>query len=205
MRFRDTNFFFYEYDFFKGSTLDSLFRDWRDSSHALKNISGLADLRETLLIQNEFMEQYPIVSWKELRHSRGENPITKDELYHESVNARKEFNRVVGMHTWAKQSVASRELLKTGINLKQTLTLTTGLLQLYKADYWPRVGDEAFYLGRLWDVGQVYADPVDFFQNSGVPCFISIDLALLHAGDDDAPSSSLSLRTKYVEPAFEPA
>ena len=199
MKFSDQRFFYYEEGFWQGNTLADMFRNSRPSSAGLFNISGLADLRDAMLIIDEWYHQHPIVSFKELRRSTGDNPISVDDLDHEPENARREYNREIKIRAKPTQDPSEFALGKMGNLLKQNVGVHVGLLQLVHTDWWPAVGDQLWYMGRLHDVRSVHAEPSAYWQHSGVPMHLLIKTEIAHY-ESEAPLHALDKRTKNAQP-----
>lgn len=202
MRFSDQTFFYYERNFWRGFSLDDLFRDGRKSSESLFTLSGMADFREALLIVDEWYHQYPEIAFKELRREKGENPASVDPLDNEPMIGKREYNRIIKIRAHITHDPGEFHLQKTGTSLKQNVELNLGLLQLWKTDYWPAPGDQLFYLGHLHELVQVVAPPANYWQHSGVPMHLTVRAELAHYGDGEPPLHALDLDTAFEEPAI---
>lgn len=204
MKFSEQKFFHYEETLWRGCTLASLFRD-KTIDAGLLNISGLADLKEALLITDEWYRQYPVLTLKEVESCCSDGI---DRMDGEPVDGILKFVRTVNVHAALKQDDPVVKLMKTGRSTDQNVKFHIGLLQLYLANYWPGEGDRLFYRGVLHDVIQVVAAPVDYWQNSAVPMHITVTAVISNLSGNlpgrALESGSLALEPAWLMPAMQP-
>lgn len=201
MKFTDQSFFYYERSLWRGHTLESLLRDG-DNGAGLLPQSGLADLREALFIVDEWYRQYPIITVKEIIACHGTGTTGSfDPIDFEPSSGTFEFGRVVDIHAVVRQSDPSFKLAPTGKSNDQDLKVHFGLLQLFRANYWPGDGDRVLYKGVLHDIVQVSCLPSDYWQQSGVPLHVTITAEVAHLSGN-LPLRSIDLEHSRLEPAW---
>jgi hypothetical protein len=203
MKFSEQAMFKYDPEEFSGISVDDLLSDNKPGDMDGFRLSGLSDLRESFSIVREFYENYPLISIKELRTNTGENPVLIDELWHEPVNLKLEFNRVLKMRAKVSLGEESAKHDKTGISKTYELTLYTGLPTLYDLDYWPRIGDEFTWRGIVHSVSHVKIDPRNYFQNSSVPLHICMK-AIIKQYDGSIPHHQNLESSKSIEETGRP-
>jgi hypothetical protein len=172
MKFSEQAMFKYDPEEFSGISIDDLLSDDKPGDLDGFKLSGLSDFKESFSILREYYENYPLISVRELRTNTGENPVLVDDLWHEPVNLKLEFNRVLRMRSKLSLGDESAKHEKTGISKAYEITLYTGLSTLYDLDYWPRIGDEFTWRGIVHSISHVKIDPKNYFQNSSVPLHI---------------------------------
>jgi len=197
MKFEDQKFWYYEQELWHGYDLDGLLRALNVETGRLPT-TGLMDLAENLNILDEWYTNFPRVTFKELKTTCADI----DPLDFEPLDGDLEFDRLIKLHAVVKQDSPEWKLSAVGEELKQDLKVAIGLLQLHKANYWPRTGDRLLYKGRLYDVITVTSEPEDYFQNSTVPLHITLNCELTQFWGSNIPDRVLDTRTKGKEPAW---
>jgi len=174
MRFSEQSIFKYDPDEFSGISIEQILSQNNPGDMDGFKLSGLSDFREPFLILREYYENYPLISFKELRTNVGENQTEIDDLWHEPVALKLEFNRILKIRAKLELGEESTKHDKSGLSKSYDLSLHVGLPILFDADYWPRVGDEFTWRGILHSVSHVKVDPKCYFQNSSIPLHITL-------------------------------
>lgn len=203
MKFATQRLFAYDKAVFQPETLNALTSHEGLIDRETFKQSGIMDLRAALEISQEYSHQFPIITIKELARTVDGNGQLVDSIYREPVKnlARSKIDRTLSMNGYVTFDSPLNEHKKQGMKLTQPIKVAFCLLDLHKFDYFPDVGDQVVFLGRLYDMAAVYIEPTDLFQNTMVPFYIHA-LCGLHQFGDHLPPASITAAP--VIPDVEP-
>jgi len=181
MKFTQQRLFAYDKNLFQPETLQALLHGTTLSSFAL---SGVEDLLSNLLIGQEYFQQFPIITVKELKRTIHGQRQDIDSVYREPVvNARYQFDRIMKLSSYVSFADPDIKHGKQGQTLVQPINAAFCLLDLHDNDYFPATGDQVLFNGRLYDVAVVKVLVSDYFQNTMVPLYVHAVCGLHQFGD----------------------
>ncbi len=182
MRFSKQRLFIYDREVFRAASLPAIAgRAPQPDSFAL---SGLTDLAGALSIAQEYFQQFPTIKVKELARTSDGAEQDVDSVYNEPVlNARYQFDRTLDLSSYVSFGDPDKKHSKAGEVLTQPLNAAFCLPDLHDVDYFPDVGDQVIFAGRLYDVAIVKVLASDYFQNTMVPLYVHAICGLHQFGD----------------------
>lgn len=162
MKWIEQTLFAYEDALFQGKTLDEIM-----AGKKLKfALSGLADLRQSLLIIEELYRQFPKLTVKELQVG----PM--DPIWLEQKDTRKQFSRTLKVPFHISQEKPSIKREPHGEVQDKPTIFHLATIVAFRLDYVPRTGDQILYRDTLYDITRTFVDPKDYFQQSGFPVYV---------------------------------
>jgi hypothetical protein len=204
MRFDATKFFAYDQTKLTSFSFKDIVGKYDGNTgdpHQKFALSGLGDLWQTLLIIEEYYNRnFAKLDVKELRRGGGENPVSVDPLYNEPMDVTKQFNRVLQIPLHIDQQDKETKLEKQGAQINHEVTFTAGIINLFRADFFPEIGDEVIWQGTLYQIGEVYYPKATLFQHTGFPLHVAMTTSIQHFGDEKIPDRLTDLKTKMVAP-----
>lgn len=169
--------------------------------------AGLADLRETLLIIEDFYRNMPVLTVKE----KADGEV--DPVYLETVG-RDSFTRTVDMPVWVDQTVPQSRREKYGETVLRPTVLSFATVTLARHDYYPQAGDQVLWFNQLFEITRAYVDPKDYFHQTAFPLYVRCDTRVAnydsrdlgsHCGSSDAKKTSAGAPSKTTPDDFGPA
>src|SRR6516162_8288502 len=117
----------------------------------------------------------------------GEAPLAKAsriaQLWGEQVGGL-QFSRQLNIYGYPSYSEGRRhQLTARGLEIKQLIRFSFGLLELQRKDIFPSLGDQVDYLGLRFSVLDVYVRPEDIYIHTGLPLHITADSVIYRIGD----------------------
>lgn len=156
-------------------------------------LSGLDDLVNAMhIIEEYYSRNFAHVDFKELRRGIGLEPVVVDHLYNEPAALRREFSRVIPIPVFVNQEDKVTKLAKQGAQTNHVVEFCTGMITLYRANYFPEIGDEVVWLGSLYHIGEVVYKRDHLHQNTGFPLHVTLKCVIQQWGDEQFPSSLTS-------------
>jgi hypothetical protein len=152
-------------------------------------LSGLDDLANSLWIIEEYYNRnFAHVEFKELRR----DSVKVDALYHEPANLRREFSRVIDIPVYINQEDKTTKLSKQGAQTNHTVDFCTGMINLFRMDYFPEIGDEIVWMGTVYFIGEVVYKRDHLHQNTGFPLHVTMKTSISQWGDEKFPDKLVS-------------
>lgn len=156
-------------------------------------LSGMDDLVNACRIIEEYYDSnFSFLDFKELRRGVGLQPIKVDELYNEPAALRREFSRVLKVPVFISQDDKTTKLTKQGSQTNHLVDFVTGMINLFRLNYFPEVGDEVVWLGTLYQVGEVVFKKDHLHQNTGFPLHVTMKCTIQQWGDEQFPDTLLT-------------
>ena len=94
------------------------------------------------------------------------------------------FSRQLNLQGYPSYSEGRRhQLTARGLEIKQLIRLSFGLIELKRKDIFPSLGDQLDYLGLRYNVLDVYVRPEDIYIQTGLPLHITVDSVVYRFGD----------------------
>jgi hypothetical protein len=117
----------------------------------------------------------------------GQAPLSKAsvvaQLWGEQVGGL-HFSRQLNLHGYPSYSEGRRhQLTARGLEIKQLIRFSLGLIELQRKDIFPSLGDQLDYLGLRYNVLDVYVRPEDIYIQTGLPLHITVDAVIYRFGD----------------------
>ena len=117
----------------------------------------------------------------------GEEPLAKAslvaQLWGEQVGGL-QFSRQLKLFGYPSYSEGRKhQLTARGLEIKQLIRLSFGLIELQRKDIFPSLGDQLDYLGLRYNVLDVYVRPEDIYIQTGLPLHITVDSVIYRFGD----------------------
>ena len=117
----------------------------------------------------------------------GEKPLSKAssiaQLWGEQVGGLS-FSRQLNLYGYPSYSEGRRhQLTARGLEIKQLIRFSFGLIELQRKDIFPSLGDQIDYLGLRYNVLDVYVRPEDIYIQTGLPLHITADSVIYRFGD----------------------
>lgn len=187
MRFNSHKLFSYDEELAPENHLLGILRRAADPATRRVKLSATQDLEETLIIIQEWYRQVPRIVIKELK--RAEDGLAFDDLYNEPAKGRREFSRLMSIHTHVTYQDPDIKYDKIGQSVDQPITCHHSLLDLFEHDYFPDVGDMVLYLGRPYQVTKTWVPVSDQMQATGVPLHVCSNAEIFRHGDSAVPRS----------------
>lgn len=169
--------------------------------------AGLSDLREVLLVIEDFYRNMPVLTVKE----RADGEV--DPVYLETIG-RETFTRVINMPVWVDQTVPQSRRERYGETTLRPTLLSFATVTLARHDYYPQAGDQVLWLNQLFELTRVYVDPKDYFHQTAFPLYVRCDTRVAnhdsrdlgsHCGSSDAKLVSAGAPSKTTPEDFGPA
>ena len=154
-------------------------------------LTGLTDLMETNTIIEEYYSNFPLVAYKEMARGIGVKSVQVDPLYNEPAALRREFSRVIDIPTHVAQEDKDTNLTKQGAQTTNLVEFTTGLVVLYRRNYFPEIGDELVWLGTPYQIGEVIFKKDHYHHNTGFPLHVTMKASIVQWGDEQFTNSLL--------------
>lgn len=190
MRFSEQKFIGGDVAVMSATTLQGILSAAGDVARARTTLGGLDDLPEALHLAHEFMLGMPMILHKELK--RLHQGLAIDPLYNEPAKPKAggpEFERAIQVHTHATYSDPEFKHDKTGTQMNQPMTIWYSLLELYLLDYFPEMGDHLIYLGRPYQLTNVFFPVNALFLHTGLPVYVAGNAELWRHGDSRVPAN----------------
>lgn len=142
-------------------TLDQIF-----SADSAFNVSGVADLRQALLVTEEYYANLAKLNVKEVDQTQ-----VFDKLWLERTGQRS-YSRSLKMPIFARQDRPSRKRAEAGETTEKPTTFHFSTIILYRENYYPAVGDLIYFRDAMFELTNVYLDPTDYFQQTAFPLYV---------------------------------
>ena len=165
MLFKDQHLFAYEDDQAGGVLADIL----KPRVTKSFRMSGLADVRETLLIIEEYYAQMPRLLCKEASKDTAVDPVWLER------RGERTYDRLLKVPLFIKQEKPSMKRSAEGETVDRPTTFHHALVIAHRLNYIPGVGDQIQFLNVMYDVTRVYTEAEDYFQQSGLPLYFRIE------------------------------
>jgi hypothetical protein len=144
------------------------------------------------IIEEYYSRNFAYLDFKELRRAVGPMPVKIDHLYNEPASLRREFSRVLKVPTFISQDDKTTKLTKQGSQTNHIVDLCTGMITLFRLNYFPEIGDEVVWLGSLYQIGEVVFKKDHLHQNTGFPLHVTMKCTIQQWGDEQFPDTLLS-------------
>ncbi len=164
MNFEDRPQLGYDRTLFKGLSIAELISMPYDRLPT----SGLADLRESLLIIEDCYRNMPALTVKE------KDLGTVDPVYLETTG-RDTFTRVLEMPVWVDETIPQTRRERYGETTLRPIVLSFATVTLASKNYYPRAGDLVLWVNQLLEITRVYVDPKDYFRQTTFPLYVRCD------------------------------
>lgn len=153
-------------------------------------LSGLEDLQNACLIIEEYYERnFAYADIKEMDRSN------QDTVYHEPANLRQEYRRVLQIPVYVQQEDKATKLTKQGAHINHQVEFCTGMINLYRVDYFPEIGDSIVWGGTEYQIGEVKFRKDHLHQNTAFPLHVTMTTTIKQWGDERNPVSLASTNT----------
>lgn len=202
MQFSSKKVFVYDQNRLEKYAFEEVVKAYSEDPERLPSkfaLSGLDDLAYTLKIIEEYYERnFPKIQLKELRRGQGSKvspSIKVDPLYNEPADMRRQFSRILEIPAYVAQEDKNTRLLKQGAQTNHIVEFCVGMINLYKADYYPEIGDEIVWMGSLYHIGEVIYKKNHLHQNTAFPLHVTMKTSIRQFGDEALPTTLTSKNT----------